>query len=98
MMRQMRVRIGKCKPNLNSAHLTTLCTIFERINSYVNVFIRATDHFATSLAEEVHICITTGHTLGNGNVCRYNVPTANEVAMIIPGKPREVGNCDVIVQ
>jgi len=85
-------------PNLSSAHLMTLRTILGRINPYVNVFIRAADRFATNPTEEVHICITTGRTLGNGDVHRYNAPIANEVAMIIPGEPEKVGNRDVIVQ
>jgi hypothetical protein len=78
--------------------LTTLRTILRRINPYVNIFVRAADHMAANPAEEVHICITIGRTLGNGDVHRYNVPTADEVAMIIPGEPGEVGNRDVIVQ
>jgi len=49
--------------------------IFEHINPYVNVFVHAIDRLATNLAEEVHICITIGHTLGNGYVCYYNIPT-----------------------
>jgi len=85
-------------PNLSSAHLMTLHTILGCINPYVNVFVRATNRLAANLTEEVHICITAGRTLGNGDVHRYNAPTANEVAMIIPGEPGEVGNRDVIVQ
>jgi len=75
----------------------TLHTIFGCVNPYVNVFIRVANHFATNLAEEVHICITTGCTPGNGDVRHYNVLMANKVAMIIPSEPREVGNCDVLV-
>jgi hypothetical protein len=85
-------------PNLSSAHLMTLRTILRRVNPYVNVFVRATDRLAANPIEEVHICITAGRTLGNGDVHHYNAPTANEVAMIIPGEPGEVGNRDVIVQ
>jgi hypothetical protein len=48
--------------------------------------------------EEVHIYITTGRTPKNGDVHRYNVPTANEVAMIIPSKSGKVRIRDVIVQ
>jgi len=76
----------------------TLRTILGRINPYVNVFVRAADRLAANPTEEVHICITTGRTLGNGDVHRYNAPIANEVAMIIPGEPEKVGNRDVIVQ
>jgi hypothetical protein len=43
-------------------------------------------------------CITCGRTLGNKDVLCYNVPMANEVAMIIVGEPGEVGNRDVIIQ
>jgi len=85
-------------PNLSSTHLMTLRTILGRVNPYVNIFVRVADRLVTNLIEEVHICITAGRTLGNGDVHRYNAPTANEVAMIIPGEPGEVGNRDVIVQ
>jgi hypothetical protein len=85
-------------PNLSPTHLTTLRTILGHINPYVNVFIRAIDCFVVNLVEEVHICITAGRTPRNEDVRRYNVPTANEVTMIIPGEPGEVGNRDVIVQ
>jgi hypothetical protein len=85
-------------PNLSSAHLTTLRTILGCVNPYVNVFIHAADRLIANLAEEVQICITPSHTSGNGDVRCYNVPTANEVAMIILGEPGEVGNHDVIVQ
>jgi hypothetical protein len=71
--------------------------ILGHVNPYVNVFIRVTDRLVANPIEEVHICITAGRTLGNGDVRRYNVPMTNEVTMIIPGKPREVGNRDVIV-
>jgi hypothetical protein len=84
--------------NLSLVHLMTLCTILGCVNPCVNVFIRAVDRLAANPAEEVHICITTGCTLGNGNVHRYNVPTTSKVAMIIPGELREVRNRDVIVQ
>jgi hypothetical protein len=77
--------------------LTTLRTILGRVNPYVNVFVRAVDYLVTNLAEEVHICITTGHTLGNKDVYRYNILTTNKVAMIILGELGEVGNRDVIV-
>jgi hypothetical protein len=85
-------------PNLSSTHLMTLRTILGCVNPYVNVFVRAADHLAANPTEEVHICITAGCTIGNGDVHRYNAPTVNEVAMIIPGEPGEVGNRDVIVQ
>jgi hypothetical protein len=35
--------------------------------------------------------------LGNGDVRRYNIPTTNEVAMIILDELGEVGNRDVII-
>ncbi len=79
-------------PNLSLTHLTTLRMILRRVNLYVYVFIYATDRFTANRAEEVHICITDGRTLGNEDVHHYNVPTINEVAMIILGEPREVGN------
>ncbi len=85
-------------PNLSSTHWMTLRTILGRVNPYVNVFIRAADRLVANPTEEVHICITAGRTLGNGDVHHYNAPTANEVAMIIVGESGEVGNCDVIVQ
>jgi hypothetical protein len=75
----------------------TLRTILRRVNPYVNVFIRVVDRVTTNHAEEVHIWITTGRTSRNGDVRRYNVPTANKVAMLIFGELGEVGNCDVIV-
>jgi hypothetical protein len=84
-------------PNLSLTHLMTFCTILGRVNPYVNVFVRVIDHLAANLVKEVHICITTGHTPGNGDVCRYNIPTTNKVAMIILGEPGEVENRDVIV-
>jgi hypothetical protein len=67
------------------------------VNPYVNVFVRVANRLAANLAKEVHICITASCTLRNEDVCRYNIPMANEVAMIIPGELREVGNRDVIV-
>jgi len=76
----------------------TLHTILRCVNPYVNVFVRATERLATNPTKEVHICIIASRTLGNGDVHRYNAPTAKEVAMIIPGEPGEVGNRDVIVQ
>jgi hypothetical protein len=85
-------------PNLSSAHLMTLRTILGHVNPYVNVFVHVADRLVANLTKEVHICITAGHTLGNGDVHRYNAPTANEVAMIILGEQGEVGNHDVIVQ
>jgi hypothetical protein len=85
-------------PNLSSAHLMTLRTILGRVNPYVNVFVCAVDRLAANPIEEDHICITARRTLGNGDVHRYNAPTANKVAMIILGEPGEVGNHDVIVQ
>jgi hypothetical protein len=84
-------------PNLSLAHLMTLCMIIGRVNPYVNVFVHVADRLATNPIEEVHICITASRTLGNGDVRCYNIPTTNEVAMIIPGEPREVGNHHVIV-
>jgi len=76
----------------------TLRTILECVNPYVNVFVRAADRLAANPTEEVHICITASRTIGNGDVHRYNAPTLNKVAMIIPGEPGEVGNHNVIVQ
>jgi len=75
----------------------TFRTILGCVNPYVNVFVRAVDHLTPNHVEEVPICIIAGHTLGNGDVRCY-IPTTNEVAMIIPGELREVGNRDVIVQ
>jgi hypothetical protein len=85
-------------PNLSSAHLTTLCTILGHVNPYVDVFVRATDRLTANPTEDVHICIRGGRTSGNRDVRCYNIPAANEVAMIIPGEPGEVGNRDVIIQ
>jgi hypothetical protein len=76
----------------------TLRTILRRVNFYVDVFVRAVDHLAANLAEDLHICIIAGHTPRNRDVHHYNIPTANEVTMIIPSKSGEVGNRDVIVQ
>jgi len=84
-------------PNLSLTHLTTLCMILGRINPYVNVFVRVADCLVANPIEEVHICITVSHTSRNENVHCYNVPTGNEVAMIILGEPGEVGNHDVII-
>jgi hypothetical protein len=85
-------------PNLNPTHLTTLRTILRRVNPYVNIFARVAECLTTNLAEEVHICITIGRTLRNKDLYCYNVLMTNKVAMIIPGDPREVGNCNVIIQ
>ncbi len=85
-------------PNLSPAHLMTFHTILGRINPYVNVFVCAADCLVTNFTKEVHICITAGRTLGNGDVHCYNVPMANKVAMIIYGEPKKVGNHNVIVQ
>ncbi len=85
-------------PNLSLAHLTTLRTILGRVNSYVDVFVRVADRLAANLIEDIHICIRGGRNLGNGDLRCYNIPTTNEVAMIIPGESGEVGNRDVIIQ
>ncbi len=79
------------------AHLTTLCMILGHVNPYVNVFICAVDRLVANPVKEVHICIIVSCTWGNKYVYHYNVPTTNEVAMIIHGEPGEVGNRDVIV-
>jgi hypothetical protein len=79
-------------------HLTTLRTILGHVNLYVNVFVRATNHLVVNPSEEVHICITAGHTPGNEDLRHYNILTANKVAMIIPSEPGKVGNHDIIVQ
>ncbi|CAK9273556.1 unnamed protein product [Sphagnum jensenii] len=84
-------------PNLSLAHLTTLRMILGRTIPYVNVFVRVADRLVANPTEEVHICITAGHTSRNEDVRCYNVPTGNEVIMIIPGELGEVGNRDVIV-
>jgi hypothetical protein len=60
-------------------------------------FMTFCNHLVANPIEEVHICITVGRTLGNEDVCSYNVLTTNEVAMIILSEPGEVGNHDVIV-
>jgi hypothetical protein len=80
-------------PNLSSAHLTTLRTILGRINPYVNVLIRAIDRLTVNPSEEVHICIITSRTPRNGDVLRYNIPMANEVAMIIPSESGWKSRC-----
>jgi hypothetical protein len=85
-------------PNLSPVHLMTLCIILGRVNPYVNIFVHEADRLVTNLVEEVHICITIGCTSRNRDVHHYNIPMVNEVAMIIPGEPGEVGNRDVIVQ
>jgi hypothetical protein len=85
-------------PNLSPTHFTTLRTILGRVNPYVNVFIRAANHLIANPIKEVHICIIASRTPGNEDVDCYNVPMANEVTMIIPSEPREVGNRNVIVQ
>ncbi len=51
-------------PNLSPMHLMTFRTILGHVNPYVNVFVHVADCFAANLVEEVHICITTGRTLG----------------------------------
>jgi hypothetical protein len=48
--------------NLSLAHLMTFRTILERVNPYVNVFVRVADRLATNPIKEVHICITAGRT------------------------------------
>ncbi len=75
----------------------TLCMIFGRVNPYVNIYVHTVNRLVANLAEEVHICIIVGRTPRNGNVHHYNVLTINEVAMIILGESKEVGNRDVIV-
>ncbi len=79
-------------------HLTTLRTILGRINLYVNVFIHVVDRRTVNLAKEIHICIIARYTPENGDVHRYNIPTENEVTMIILGEQGEVGKHDVIIQ
>jgi hypothetical protein len=64
----------------------TLHMILGRVNPYVNVFVHGVNRLTTNIAKEVHICITTSCTSGNGDVRYYNILTTNEVVMIIFGE------------
>jgi hypothetical protein len=73
--------------------------ILGRYNPYVHVFERAADRLATHPAEEVRVVLTTARNHGSEMDPRqYNAPMADEVAMILPGHPGQIGNRDVIVQ
>ena len=70
-----------------------------RTNPYVHVFSRAADILADDVGGEFNIVLTAGRNRGDErNPRRYNLPTADEVAMIIPGEVGQLGERDVIVR
>jgi hypothetical protein len=73
--------------------------LLGQVNPYVNVFIQARNCIVANLEEEVRVVITARRNHGEEvDPRRYNAPLADEVSMILPGEPKEVGNHDVIVQ
>jgi hypothetical protein len=85
-------------PNLRQENLMALRDLLGQVNPYVNIFVRAANRIVANPEEEVRVVITAGHNHGEEvDPRRYNAPLANEVAMILPGELREVGNHDVIV-
>jgi hypothetical protein len=73
--------------------------LLKQVNPYVNIFVQTSNRIVANPEEEVRVVIIVGHNHGEEvNPRRYNAPLANEVAMILPGEPREVGNRNVIVQ
>jgi len=86
-------------PNLSQVTLMAIRDILGRYNLYVRVFERAADRFAAHLAEEVRVVLTAARNHGSEMDPRqYNAPMADEVAMILPGDPGQIGNRDVIVE
>jgi hypothetical protein len=73
--------------------------LLGQVNPYVNVFVQAANRIVANLEEEVKVVITAGRNHGEEVDPRwYNAPLADEVTMILPGEPGEVGNRDIIVQ
>jgi hypothetical protein len=73
--------------------------LLGQVNPYVNVFVQAANRIVANPKEEVKVVIIARHNHGEEvDPRRYNAPLADEVAMILPGEPMEVGNRDVIVQ
>jgi len=73
--------------------------LLGQVNPYVNIFVQAANRIVANPEEEIRVVITAGRNHGEEvDPRRYNAPLADEVAMILPGKPGEVGNRDVIVQ
>jgi hypothetical protein len=86
-------------PNLSQVTLMAIRDILGRYNLYVRVFEHAADRLAAHPAEEVRVALTAARNHGTEMDPRqYNAPMADEVAMILPGDPGQIGNCDVIVE
>jgi hypothetical protein len=86
-------------PNLSQVTVMAIRDILGRYNPYVRVFERAADRLATHPAEEVRIVLTAARNHGSEMDPRqYNAPMADEVAMILPGDPGQIGNRDIIIE
>ena len=70
-----------------------------RTNPYVHVFSRAAYRLAADAGGALNIVLTAGRNRGDErDPRRYNLPTADEVAMIIPGEVGQVGERDINVR
>ena len=70
-----------------------------RTNPYVHIFSRAADRLAADAGGALNIMLTAGRNRGDErDPCRYNLPTADEAAMIILGEVGQVGERDIIVR
>jgi hypothetical protein len=73
--------------------------LLGQVNPYVNIFVQVAKRIVANPEEEVRVVIIPGRNHGEEvDPRRYNAPLADEVTMILPGEPGEVGNRDVIVQ
>ena len=85
-------------PQLDPFKMALLRDMLGRMNPYVHVFSRAADRLAADASGDLNIVLTASRNRGDEqDPRRYNLPTADEVAMIIPGEVRQVGERDIIV-
>ena len=71
---------------LDSFQLALLRDMLARINPHVHVFSRAADRLATDANGQLNIVLTAARNRGDKRDPQgYNLPMADEVAMMIPG-------------
>ncbi len=86
-------------PNFSQVTLMAIRDILGRYNPYVRIFERAVDRLAAHPVEEVRVVLTAVRNHGSEmDPCQYNAPMADEVAMILPRDPGQIGNRDFIVE
>ena len=86
-------------PDLEREKLALLYDMLRRVNPNVDVFSRAADRMAADEDGALSIVLTARRNRGDEqDPRRYNLPTADEVAMIIPGEVGQVGERDIVVR